>query len=91
MNNTKEEYCFLTEKLEEVIWALEGKCNDIDCDSYMYKEILKKKYMPILKHNYSCISKLKTEKGAIMRLLSLKKFRGIEIISARQFLEVFNK
>ena len=29
--------------------------------------------------------------GDKKHLLSLKKFRGIEIISARQFLEVFNK
>ena len=74
MNKGREEYYFLTEKLEEITWALEGKCNDIDCDRHMYKELQKKKYKPILKHSYSCIPKLKREKEAIMRLLSLKKF-----------------
>ncbi len=77
MNKTREEYYFLVEKLEEIIWALEGKCNDIDCDKYMYKELLKKKYKPVLKHSYSCIPKLKIEKEAVMRLLSLKKFKEI--------------
>jgi len=76
-----EEYYVLTEKLEEIVWALDGKCNDIDCDKYMYKELLKSKYKPILKHSYSCIQKLKKEKEAMMCLLDLldlskfKKFR----------------
>ncbi|MEX2017061.1 MAG: hypothetical protein WD876_01160 [Candidatus Pacearchaeota archaeon] len=71
----KEEYFFLTEKLEEIEWALKGKCNDIDCDKYMYKDLLKKRYNPVLRHNYSCMNRLKMEKSAILRLLSLKKFR----------------
>ena len=74
MNKDREDYYVVTDKLEEVTWALEGKCNDIDCDKYMHKELLKKIYKPILKHSYSCIPKLKREKEAIMRLLSLKKF-----------------
>ena len=75
MNKHKEEYFVLTEKLEEIAWALEGSCNDIDCDKYMYKNILKKKYKPVLQHNYSCIPKLKREKEAVMRLLSSRKYR----------------
>ncbi|PIO07767.1 hypothetical protein COU59_02835 [Candidatus Pacearchaeota archaeon CG10_big_fil_rev_8_21_14_0_10_34_12] len=71
----KEEYYFLTEKLEEIQWALEGECNDIDCDKYMYRDLLKKKYKPVLKHSYSCIDKLKKEKEIVLRLLFPKKFR----------------
>ncbi|HEA46556.1 MAG TPA: hypothetical protein ENH99_02125 [Candidatus Pacearchaeota archaeon] len=71
----KEEYYFLTEKLEEVQWALEGECNDIDCDKYMYRDLLRKKYKPVLKHNYSCLDKLKKEKSVILGLLSQKKYR----------------
>ncbi|MEK6827962.1 MAG: hypothetical protein AABX78_01300 [Nanoarchaeota archaeon] len=75
MNKTLDEYYLLTKKQEEIDWALGGSCNDIDCDKYMYKSLLKKKYKPVLKHSYSCIPKLKREKEAIMRLLSLKKFK----------------
>lgn len=71
----RDEYYVLTEKLEEIGWALEGKCNDIDCDHYMYKELLKKRYRPVLEHNFSCMNKLKKEKEAIMGLLSIKKFK----------------
>ena len=77
MNKNNDEYHVLIEKLEEIIWALEGSCNDIDCDKYMYKTLLKKKYKPILKHSYSCIPKLKREKEAVTHLLSLKKFRTL--------------
>src|SRR3989344_3678814 len=75
MSKDQDEYYLLTEKLEEIIWALEGSCNDIDCDKYIYKNLLKKKYKPVLKHSYSCTPKLKREKEAAMGLLSLKKFR----------------
>ena len=77
MDKTREEYYVLAEKLEEITWALEGSCNDIDCDKYMYKGLLKKRYKPVLKHSYSCIPKLNREKEAVMRLLSLKKFKEI--------------
>jgi len=70
----KEEYYFLIEKLDGVEWALKGECNDIDCDKYMHKNLLKKKYKPVLEHNYSCMKKLKLEKEAILRLLSQKKY-----------------
>ena len=75
MNKALDEYYVLTEKLEEITWALGGSCNDIDCDRYMYKDMLKNKYKPLLKHSYSCIPKLKREKEAVMRLLSFKKFK----------------
>ena len=71
----RDEYYILLETLEEVNWALEGSCNDIDCDKYMYKDLLKKKYQPILEHNFSCVPKLKREKAALLRLLSMKKFK----------------
>ncbi len=74
----REEYYFLTEKLQEIEAALEGSCNDIDCDKYTYKYCLKKRYKPVLKHGFSCIPSLKREKEAIMGIVSLpryKKFR----------------
>ena len=70
-----DEYFLLIEKLEEIIWALEGSCNDIDCDKYTYKNLLRKKYKPVLEHNFSCMPKLRREKEAAMHLLSLNKFR----------------
>lgn len=78
IDQKREEYYFLTEKLQEIDAALDGSCNDIDCDKYIYKYCLKKRYKPVLKHGFSCISRLKIEKEAIMRILSLpryKKFR----------------
>ena len=76
----KEEYYILTDKLEEIEWALEGKCNDIDCDKYMYKDLLKKRYKPILEHNFSCVAKLKMKKAALMRLLANKRYRKYRLI-----------
>ena len=78
IENKREEYYLLTEKLQEIDAALEGNCNDIDCDKYLYKYCLKKRYEPVLKHGFSCIPSLKREKEAIMRIVSLpryKKFR----------------
>jgi len=71
----RDEYYLLTDKLDEINWALEGSCDDIDCDKYTYKDLLKKKYKPILEHNYSCMNHLKLKKEAIMRILSLKRYR----------------
>ena len=71
----RDEYYFLTDKLDEVSWAIKGECNDIDCNKYLYKDLLKKKYKPVLEHNFSCMNKLKREKEAILRLLSQKKYR----------------
>ncbi len=70
-----DEYQILTDKLEEINWALEGQCNDIDCDKYMYKDLLKKRYKPVLEHNFSCIAKLRRDKMAIMKILSEKKYK----------------
>ena len=72
--NEKEEYYLLTDKLEEIEWAIDCKCNDIDCDKYMYKDLLKKKYMPVLEHNFSCMKKLKREKEAVLRILFQRKY-----------------
>lgn len=71
----KDEYYFLTEKLEEINFALEGSCNDVDCDKYTYRSLLKKRYKPVLKHSFSCIKSLNRQKSAVMRLLSLQKFK----------------
>ena len=71
----RDEYFLLTDKVEEINAALEGYCDDIDCDKYTYRDLLKKKYKPVLEHNFSCIDKLNREKSAVMRLLSLDKFK----------------
>ena len=73
-NKNLDEYLFLTERLDEIIWALEGDCNDIDCNKYLYRDLLKKRYKPVLDHNFSCMPKLKQEKEALMRILSNKKY-----------------
>ena len=73
MVDDREEYSFLEKNLEEITWALEGSCNDIDCDKYAYRDLLKKRYTPVLKHGFSCLPSLKKEKEAVLRLLSLKK------------------
>ena len=70
-----DEYYVLTEKLEEIKWSLEGKCEDIDCDQFIYKDFLKKKYKPVLEHHFSCLPSLKRDKEALIRLLSLQKFK----------------
>src|SRR3989344_278389 len=80
LNKIKEEYYLLTEKLDEIEWALDGKCDDIDCNKYIYKDLLKKKYRPVLEHNFSCMKKLKSEKQTIMRLLSYKKYNYLRYI-----------
>ena len=71
----RDEYYFLTDKLDEIIWALNGECDDIDCDKYMYKDLLKKKYKPVLEHNFSCIEKLTRDKETVMNILSNKKYK----------------
>jgi len=76
----KEEYYFLTDKLEEVDWAIKGECNDIDCDRYIYKDLLKKRYKPVLTHSFSCIKKLKAEKEAVLRILSQNKYKKYRYI-----------
>ena len=73
----REEYYFLTGNLDEVTTALEGSCNDIDCDKYTYKYCLKKRYKPVLKHGFSCIPPLKREKEAVMRILSLPRYKKL--------------
>lgn len=78
--NEKEEYYILTDKLEEIEWSLEGKCNDIDCDKYMYKDLLKKRYKPVFEHNFSCTKKLKSEKEALLRILSQKKYKNYRFL-----------
>ena len=71
----REEYYLLRDFLDEVNSALEGRCNDIDCDQYLYKELLKKRYSSVLEHHFSCMSCLHRQQKALLRLLSMKKFR----------------
>ncbi len=71
----KDEYYFLTERLEEINLALNGECNDIDCDRYMCRLPLMKKYKPILQHSFSCINSLKRDKAAILIILSKKRYK----------------
>ncbi len=73
--HTKEEYYFLTNRLEEINNALEGFCNDVDCDEYLYRYCIKKKYKPVLNHKSSCIPSFKREKEALMRILSLSRYK----------------
>lgn len=75
MEKDREEYSVLEKHFEEVTWALEGSCDDVDCDKYAYKDLLKKRYKPVLEHSFSCLPNLKREKEAFLHLLSLKKFR----------------
>ncbi|MEK6908739.1 MAG: hypothetical protein AABX23_01665 [Nanoarchaeota archaeon] len=75
MNESKEEYFVLSERLEIVRWAISGDCDDIDCDRYLYKDLLRKKYKPVLEHNFSCINKLKREEKALLRILSDKRYK----------------
>ncbi len=79
----REEYWFLTEKLEEIECAIDGKCDDIDCDKFVYKNFLKKKYKPVLEHEFSCMEKLKIEKLAVLRILSQKKYRNYRYIKCK--------
>ena len=67
--NDEDEYYFLIEKLEEVDWAIKGECDDIDCNKYVYKSLLKKGYRSVLEHNFSCVKKLKHEKYQLYRRL----------------------
>ncbi len=71
----QDEYYLLTEVLERITWALEGSCDDIDCDKYMYKNLLKKSVKPVLEHGFSCTEKINRDKAAVIRLLGQKKFR----------------
>jgi hypothetical protein len=73
----RDEYYLLSERLYDVKAALRGDCDDIDCDHYIYKELLKKKYGPVLKHSFSCKESLEREKAALLRLLSLDRFRKV--------------
>ncbi|MFH1650413.1 MAG: hypothetical protein ABIA93_07760 [Candidatus Woesearchaeota archaeon] len=73
--NDRDEYYLLNEYMDEIMWALEGKCNDIDCDKYMYKELLKAKYKPVLDHNMSCMPGLKRDHSALKRMLYMEKFK----------------
>lgn len=71
----RSEYNFLKQLLEEKKSYLEGdSCDDIDCDKYVYKDCLKKKYKPVLEHSFSCFPNLKHEIEVLTRLLSLPRY-----------------
>lgn len=71
------QYYLLIELLDSIKWQFDGQCEDIDCDKYLYRNCLKKKYKPALEHNFSCMPKLKRNHQAVMDLLSDKKFRKL--------------
>jgi len=73
-DKTREEYHVLVDILDRITWAIDGSCDDIDCDKYMYKETLQKKFKPVLEHTFSCIKKLRKEKEAVLRILSQRKY-----------------
>ncbi|MBI5797463.1 hypothetical protein HZA98_01000 [Candidatus Woesearchaeota archaeon] len=73
-DKNQEEYNLLVDILDRTTWALDGSCDDIDCDQYMYKESLRKKCKPVLEHPFSCVEKLKIEKEAVLRILSQRKY-----------------
>ncbi len=75
MDKHKEEYFVLSERIEIVRWAISGSCDDIDCDRYLYKDLLRKKYGPVLEHNFSCIDKLKRDEKALLRILGDKRYK----------------
>lgn len=70
-----EEYLYLTRRLDIVNQGLEGYCDDVDCDKYVYKDVLKKDFKPTLDHSYSCIGTLVREKKALIRVLSLPRYK----------------
>ena len=49
----------------------------------MYKNLLKKRYGPVLEHNLSCMTKLKIERTALMRLLANKRYRKYRVIKCK--------
>lgn len=73
-DKTREEYHLMVDILDRIIWALDGSCDDIDCDQYTYKNLLQKRIKPVLEHNFSCVKKLRTEKEAVLRILSQRKY-----------------
>ena len=73
--NIKEEYYLLTDHLDEFNQALDGDCDDVDCDKYLFREYLKKRFKPLLEHGFSCIEGLKRQKAVLMRLVSLPKYK----------------
>ena len=75
MDKHKEEYFVLSERIEIVRWAISGSCDDIDCDGYLYKDLLRKKYGSVLEHNFSCIDKLKRDEKALLRILGDKRYK----------------
>lgn len=73
----QDQYNLLTKLLERTRWQLEGQCEDIDCDKYIYKNYLKKKIHHSLEHSFSCIPGLKRDFAAIRKLLEEKKFKKL--------------
>ena len=71
----KEEYYVLSDLRERVIWQIEGSCEDANCDKYIYLDLFKKKYKPVLKHSYSCIPSLKRELTTLNAVLLLPRYK----------------
>ena len=65
----------LSDLRERVIWQIEGSCEDANCDKYIYLDLFKKKYKPILEHSYSCMPSLKRELATFNSVLSLSRYK----------------
>lgn len=76
--SVKDQYWLLTDLLDNTKWQLEGDCEDIDCNRYIYLDSMKRKSVcTVLDHKFSCVPKLKRDYKSIMGLLSEKKFRKL--------------
>jgi hypothetical protein len=69
-----DEYHYLTNRLDTVKVAIEGSCDDIDCDQFIYKDILIDECGPVLNHQSSCMQHLHKEHAALMRILSMQRY-----------------
>ena len=63
--------------MPKIVEKLSGDkhCTSLKKKLVLLKEMLKKKYRPVLEHNFSCIKKLRKMKATVMRLLSEKKYK----------------
>jgi hypothetical protein len=69
-----EQYWFLVYSLQHVKWRIEGRCDDIDCNMYEYRDRLKNQTIP-RDHVISCLPELKRKRSAIISLLGERRYR----------------
>lgn len=73
----KKQYWFLKSRRDDITWQIKGGCEDIDCDHFIEKRLLKKKYKPALTHSFSCVPKLKYERALLEDLLKHRIFKSL--------------